>query len=256
MHYVAKLLDFALQPLMGVLLLIFWAWVASYRNLRAARTALGLAAALLLALGWQWLPEALLHPLERRYPEWPLDAPTEGFAGVIVLGGATSAAYLANDHAQPLLNEAAERMTAAVALHRQNPQLQVVFTGGEGSAFANGPSEAVRAQRFFATMGLPPGSMVLEGQSRNTFENSIFTAQTVGIDKNRPWLLLTSAWHMPRAMGVFQAQGWNVRAYPVDFRTASTTPWSSYSFPDSIALWQLALHEYAGILSYRLLGRM
>lgn len=256
MHYAAKLLDFALQPLVGVLLLILWAWVASYRNPRATRRALALAAALLLALGWLPLPEALLRPLEQRYPEWLPDAPTQGFAGVIVLGGATSAAYLAAEHPQPLLNDAAERMTAAVALHRLNPQLRVVFSGGEGSVFATGPSEAERARLFFSTQGVPGHTMVWEDRSRNTYENAQMTAQLAHIDKAQPWLLLTSAWHMPRAMGVFLAQGWNVHAYPVDHRSASTTPWTSYSLAEGIALWQLALHEYAGIASYRLLGRM
>lgn len=256
MHYVAKLLDFALQPLTWVFILALWAWVGSYRNLRTTRMALVAASLLLLGLGWQPLPEALLRPLEQRYPELPPDAPTQGYVGVIVLGGATSAAYLAAEHTQPLLNDAAERMTAAVALHRLNPQLQVVFTGGEGAAFTNGPSEAERAHRFFATMGLPVDSALYEDRSRNTFENAVLTAQLARIDKKQAWLLLTSAWHMPRAMGVFQAQGWNVTAYPVDYRTASATPWTAYSLLEGIGLWQLALHEYAGIVSYHLLGRM
>ena len=256
MHYVAKLLDFALQPLTWVLLLMLWAWIGSYQQPKTARAASVTASLLLLGLGWQPLPESLLRPLEQHYPELPPDTHTQGFAGIIVLGGASSAAYLAAEHTQPLLNDAAERMTATVALHRQNPLLQVVFTGGEGSVFANGPTEAERARRFFATMGLPVDTMVWEDRSRNTFENAALTSQLAHIDKKKAWLLLTSAWHMPRAMGVFQAQGWNVTAYPVDFRTASTTPWSAYSFTESMELWQLALHEYAGIASYRLLGRM
>lgn len=256
MHYAAKLLDFALQPLVWVLLLLAWAWVGTYRNLRATRVVLASTIGLVLVLGWQPIPEALLRPLEQRFPELPPEAATQGFAGVLVLGGATPAAYLAVAHPQPLLNDAAERMTAAVALHRQNPKLQVVFTGGEGSAFANGPSEAHRARLFFATMGLPTDTMVWEDRSRNTFENAVLTAQLPRMDKQRPWLLLTSAWHMPRAMGVFRAQGWNVIAYPVDFRTASRTPWTTYSLLEGMTLWQLALHEYVGLASYRLLGRM
>lgn len=197
-----------------------------------------------------------MRPLETQYPELPPDTATNNFAGVIILGGATSAAYLASAHSQPLINEAAERLTAAVALHISNPKLHIIFTGGEGSILASGPTEAQRARIFFRTMGLPVDTMSWEDKSRNTFENATLTAEIPHIDKQRPWLLLTSAWHMPRAMGVFQAQGWNVTAYPVDFRTASTTPWTAYSWLESMGLWQLALHEYAGIASYRLLGRM
>lgn len=256
MHYAAKLLDFATQPLVWVLLLLVAAWVGTYRSLHTTRVVLAAATVLVLALGWQPLPEALLRTLERQYAERAPEAATDGFAGVIVLGGATPAAYLAAAHAQPLLNEAAERMTAAVALYQHNPKLKIVFTGGEGAAFASGPSEAQRARHFFATMGLPVETMHWEGLSRNTFENAMLSAQLPGIDKQRPWLLLTSAWHMPRSMGVFQAQGWNVTAYPVDFRTASTTPWTAYSLLEGMGLWQLALHEYLGLASYRLLGRM
>lgn len=256
MHYAAKLLDFVAQPLVWVLFLLVWAWVGTYRNLRASRWALAAAMVLLLVLGWPPLPETLLRPLETQYAELSPEAATDAFAGVIVLGGAMPAAYLAADHAQPLLNDAAERMTAAITLYRRNPKLQLVFTGGEGAAFAHGPSEAQRARHFFATMGIPVDAMVWEDQSRNTFENAHLTAQLPRIDKQRPWLLLTSAWHMPRSMGVFRAQGWNVVAYPVDFRTARTTPWATYSLPEGIALWQLALHEYVGIASYKLLGRM
>lgn len=256
MHYAAKLLDFAAQPLVWVMLLLVGAWVGTYRNLRTTRVVLTATIALVLALGWQPLPEALLRQLEGQYTEQSPEAATDAFAGVIVLGGATSAAYLAAEHAQPLLNDAAERMTTAVALHRRNPKLHIIFTGGEGRLLTSGPSEAQRARHFFSTMGLPIETMVWEDQSRNTFENAVLTAQLPHMDKQRPWLLLTSAWHMPRSMGVFQAQGWNVTAYPVDFRSASTTPWTAYSLLEGMTLWQLALHEYMGIASYRLLGRM
>ncbi|TXH90312.1 MAG: YdcF family protein [Rhodoferax sp.] len=256
MHFAAKLLDFALQPLVWVLFLMFCAWIGTYWSLQTTRRILAGTLMLLLTLGWQPLSEALMRPLETQYPELHPEASTDSFAGVIILGGATSAAYLAGAHAQPLINDASERMTAAVALYRLNPKLRIIFTGGEGGLIASGPSEAARARRFFSTMGLPVETMIWEDKSRNTFENAALTAQIPGINKQRPWLLLTSAWHMPRAMGVFLAQGWNVSAYPVDFRTASTTPWTAYSLLESIGLWQLALHEYAGIASYRLLGRM
>ena len=76
-----------------------------------------------------------------------------------------------------------------------------------------------------------------------------------GIDPQLPWLLLTSAWHMPRAMAVFEKQGWNVTAYPVDFRAGQQTPWLQYHMATGAKKWHTALHELLGLLAYRLSGR-
>lgn len=255
MHILAKLLDFLLNPLAWTLLLVGIAWLQAHRRPQHLRPWLAAALAVALLSGWQALPEWLLNTLERQYTEWSPEASTEGYAGVVVLGGALSAGYLAQQHLQPGLNDAAERMTAAVALLRRNPRLHLVFTGGEGAAFGTGPSEAARAAAFFATLGVPPNALLLEDRSRNTYENAVLTGQMPDIDRGRPWLLLTSAWHMPRAMRVFQAQGWNVTAYPVDFRTVENPPWARFSLTEGPAIWQLALHEWVGLLAYRLLGR-
>jgi len=97
--------------------------------------------------------------------------------------------------------------------------------------------------------------MQFESRSRTTYENAVFTAALPGVDKRRPWLLVTSAWHMPRALATFRAAGWNVTPYPVDYRTGTRTPWTEYSLVDSLRRWGIALHEWAGLLAYRLAGR-
>jgi uncharacterized SAM-binding protein YcdF (DUF218 family) len=182
-------------------------------------------------------------------------ADVSAYDGVIVLGGALDSGMVARDHTQPVLNDAAERMTAASALARKYPQLQMVFTGGEGEFFGAGPSEAQRAKAFFDAMGLPPARFLYEDQSRNTYENAIFTATMNGVDKKKRWLLITSAWHMPRAMATFEKAGWNVTAYPVDFRTGLHTPWTRYSLAQGAERWQMVLREWIGIAAYRITGR-
>jgi len=97
--------------------------------------------------------------------------------------------------------------------------------------------------------------MQFEFGSRTTYENAVFTAALPGVDRTRPWLLVTSAWHMPRALATFRAAGWNVTPYPVDYRTGIRTPWTEYSLVDSPRRWRIALHEWAGLLAYRLAGR-
>lgn len=245
----SKLVDAALMPLSWVALLMLAG--LPQRSAPYRRALLAFAWILLVALGWEPLPDALLRQLESRYPEVAPAADLRGFRGVVVLGGALEPSYLAQAHTTPVLNEAAERMTQAVALARRYPHLQIVFTGGEGDLLAQGPTEAARASQFFQNQGLETARVRLEDASRNTRENAEMGAQLVGAEKREPWLLLTSAWHMPRAYAAFKQAGWNVQAYPVDFRTGSSTPWSRYSLGQSLRKWHLALHEHVGLLAYR-----
>ena len=164
-------------------------------------------------------------------------------------------AYVGEGTEEPQVNGAAERMTTVLPLLRQAPNLVVVFTGGQGEYFGSGPSEAERARRFFVQLGLDPQRVRLEDQSRNTYENAVFTARLSGVDPQKPWILITSASHMSRALAVFRKLGWNVTPYSVDFRAGLATPWTTYSLGD-FEKWHVALHEYIGILAYRLSGRI
>ncbi len=256
MHLLIKILDQLAQPLNWVAGLLLLGLLRGRTRPAAGQVFAGAALALLLGIGVQALPDIGLHWLESRYAEIPPHADLHGYHGVVVLGGGMEPAYIAAAHTQPVLNDAGERMSAAVALWREQPALQLLFTGGEGQNFAQGPSEAARARIFFDSQGVPAAALRYEDQSRNTYENARFSAQLSGVDKQQPWLLLTSAWHMPRAMAIFQHAGWNVAAYPVDFRTGLATHWHEYSIRIGAEHWYLLLHELLGILSYRLSGRL
>jgi uncharacterized SAM-binding protein YcdF (DUF218 family) len=107
---------------------------------------------------------------------------------------------------------------------------------------------------FFDSMGLTGNKVQYESVSRNTFENAVLTAQVPGIDKTQRWLLVTSAFHMPRSMATFGKAGWNVTAYPVDFLTGANTPWTNFSFTGGAGRWELAVHELLGLVAYRIKG--
>ena len=92
----------------------------------------------------------------------------------------------------------------------------------------------------------------LEGGSRTTRENARQVAKLLGARCQEPWLLVTSAWHMPRAMSEFEAVGCRVTPYPVDFRTGDATSWTEYSLAHSLLRWQTALHEWLGLAMYGL----
>lgn len=254
MFVLAKLLDFVTQPLAWVLLLLLLGLLLQKRWQRSGRALLWSALAVLLLQGWEPLPDAVLRRLEQQHPA-PAQPDLSRYAGVIVLGGATEASYVWEGHTQPALNHAAERLTAALPLMQQAPQLRLLYTGGVGGLRGEGLTEAERARRFYLGLGLPPERLLLEDAARTTYENAVLSAALPGVDPTRPWLLLTSAWHMPRSMAVFEKAGWNVTPWPADYRAGLATPWNEYSLAQGAAKWHTALHELLGLWVYRLTGR-
>jgi uncharacterized SAM-binding protein YcdF (DUF218 family) len=241
------------DPLVWVAALMALGWLLMRRRPVAARRCVGLGLLGLLLLGWSAPPDRLMHALETWHA--PASQDLSSYAGVVVLGGSFERAALQRGREQVQLNAHAERLTEAVALARTHLELTVVFTGGCVDLGDGCVPEAELARRFFTHMGLGPDRVVYEAASRTTHENAVLTAQLPGLDKTRPWLLLTSAWHMPRAMASFRAQGWNVAPWPADFRSTERTPWAGYSLTRSAQQWQLALHECLGMLAYWWSGR-
>ena len=264
MFITAKLLVFVTHPLAWVAALMLWAWVLLGTNPanhyvvqrhRSGRHLLGLALALFLIQGWEPIPDALLRRLEDPYSRTPSAKELQDYRGIVVLGGALEPSYVWEGRSQIALSEAAERMVVPLTLLRQNPGLQLLFTGGEGDLLNTGLSEAERARIFYQSMGVLPDKLLLEDRSRTTYENAVLSAQLPGVDPGQRWLLLTSAWHMRRAMATFQKAGWNVTPFAVDFATGSHTPWTAYSLLQGTRKWVLVLHECVGLLVYQATGR-
>lgn len=249
MFVLSKLMSAITQPLfwltlwwvLGLLLLRRWR--------RVAPTMLWLGLLVLGLLGFEALPHALLRPLENRYVV-PTEAAVGRHVGVVVLGGALGHPDIYQKHRQVPLGEAAERMTVPVGLLRQHPKLRLVFSGGEGRLLPLGLTEAQLAKTFYLEQGVDMARVTLEGASRTTRENAREVASLLGPRCAEPWLLVTSAWHMPRAMAEFEAVGCRVTAFPVDFRTGAVTPLTEYSLARSLLLWQTALHEWFGLRVY------
>lgn len=255
MFIAAKFLAFLTQPMAWVAVLMGLAVLMVRRHPRWSQRLGAGAVLLLVALGWEPLPDALLRQLEKQYP--PLATPTglHAYRGVIVLGGALEPAYTWSVLNQSALGDAAERVTEVLPMLKRQPDLRLLFTGGEGELFANDLTEAERAKRFFTAQGVSDAQLLLESASRTTYENAVFSKALPGVDAGQAWLLVTSAWHMPRAMATFNHAGWNVTAYPVDFRSGVATPWTQYSMDGGVKKWRIGLHEVIGLAIYRLTGR-
>ncbi|MCY7304558.1 MAG: YdcF family protein, partial [Rhodoferax sp.] len=194
--------------------------------------------------------------LESRYPALPANTDMQKFVGVVVLGGALTNSRIWEVHHQVALNDQAERMTATVGLLHKHPHLMALFTGGIASVPPEGLTEAQRARQFFDEMGVDPKRLLYEDRSRNTAENATLSATVASVNPQQPWLLLTSANHMPRSIGVFRKAGWNVTPYPVDYRNDGTLDWLDFSLDDGPRDWRLVLHELVGYYVYRWRGSL
>jgi uncharacterized SAM-binding protein YcdF (DUF218 family) len=214
-----------------------------------------LASLLLLAvLGFLPVGNALIIPLEERFPPWN---PAQGAPdGIVVLGGAISPEV--SEARQGLaLNEAAERVTIVAELALRYPNARIVFTGGTISSTAGAPSEAPFALRVFESFGIARERILLEERSRNTIENALFSKLLARPKPGERWLLVTSAYHMPRAIGAFRKAGFAVEAYPVDWRTRgirdALVPTGGLA--DGLGRLDTAAHEWIGLFAYWLSGR-
>lgn len=256
MFLASKVLAFGVEPLFWILILLLPGALLVARRPRLGGSLVWAALTALVLSLWTPIPVALLQGLESRYPQLPADTDMRQFVGVVVMGGALSNANIWAAHGQVALNQHAERMTTAVALANRHPHLKLLYTGGIASIAGTGLTEAVRAKMFFDEMGVPTAQVLYEDKSRNTFENALFSATVPGVDKRARWLLLTSANHMPRSMGVFVKNGWNVTPYPVDYHTATNLDWLDFSFHNGPDTWQSALHELLGYWAYRWLGKI
>jgi uncharacterized SAM-binding protein YcdF (DUF218 family) len=223
-----------------------------------ARLGRGLAlTAILILLAAAILPIGILliAPLEDRFPVPPLDLPAP--EGIIVLGGAINDP-ISQAREQTIFNEGGERVTEAVVLAKRYPQARVVYTSGS-SAFDGASSiEALQARKLMSQMGIAPERVTIEDKSRNTKENARFTAAIVHPQPSQRWIVVTSAFHMPRSMGVFENAGFQPIAYPVSFRTQGRWPEDlrlTFDPVRTLRTFEIAIHEWLGLLAYWVSGR-
>ncbi len=240
-----------LSGVAGVVLL-----VAGTRRRGRVRLGLGLLVlpvAFELVLDIVPFDDWLAAPLEDRFP--PLRTAPSGITGIIAIGGAVDPEMTAA-RGIPSLNDAAERMTEFVRLALAHPAWRLAFSGGSGRVWRGDLTEADVARLLWDGLGLAGRRITYEDRSRTTFENAVFLARIVHPSADQRWILITSAIHMPRAMGAFRRAGWNVVADPVAYKTAPAFDVEmEESLNGRLVLLDAAVHEWAGLLIYRLEGK-
>jgi uncharacterized SAM-binding protein YcdF (DUF218 family) len=224
------------------------------RFARAGRRLVVTSLVALAVIGLSPLGNALILPLEQRFPPW--DSAWASPDGIVVLGGAVSADVSAARN-EIALNESAERMTVVADLARRYPKARIVFSGGSGALLFRDGTEAEFAVRLFETFGIARERIIAEDQSRNTAENAVFSKRLANPKPGETWLLVTSAYHMPRAIGIFRKQGFAIEAYPVDWRTrgAEDALRPFFTLGDGTRRTDTAVREWVGLAVYWLTGQ-
>jgi uncharacterized SAM-binding protein YcdF (DUF218 family) len=214
------------------------------------------AAVVLLAIcGFSPLGNWLLYPLEQRFPPW--DAARGVPDGIIILGGSIEP-ELSAAHGRAALTHAADRLIAAAALARRYPNARIVFSGGNANLVSDDTAkEADYALSLFESLGIPKERLTMERSSRNTQENAEFSKVLVNPKDGERWLLVTSAYHMPRSVGLFRKAGFAVEPYPVDWRVDSARlfAFSPHSI-EGLERTDIAVREWIGLAAYWATGKI
>jgi uncharacterized SAM-binding protein YcdF (DUF218 family) len=252
MFFFGKLVWAVVQPgnllmlclLAGVLLFLIFQG-------RRGKVLVGISLLGFLALAVVPIGPAMVLALEERFPRSRLP---ERIDGVLVLGGAVDPA-LSLSYGETVFNSAVARVLAGTALARQYPAAKLALIGGEGGFVAVGLPESRATLGFVANEGIAPERVILEERSRSTHENALYAKELIRPGPDAAWILITSAYHMPRAIASFDAVDWPVIPYPVDYRIDPQTGLRpNFNLLDGLSAATLAGNEWAGLLGYHLMG--
>ena len=254
--YLAKTFWFFAQPLNLAIFLTFAAMVAAlFGRRRLAIAGSGLGVLVLVLSAWTSFGPMLMAPLEGRFQR-PAAMP-QHVNGIIVLGGGMEGAInLARGGHE--LNRGGDRFVEALRLARLYPDAKILISGGVGTVLLAGEGDADTALRLFGDFGFPRERLIIEDKSRDTFENARLSKELVNPQPGETWLLITSAFHMPRSMGLFRKVGFPVTPWPSDYRTTSAEGIGVFQDnpTDLLDVTTTAMREWIGLAGYWLAGRI
>ena len=255
LFYLSKIFWLLIQPLNLAIFLLAFSLLVAWFGWRKLGGFTALLSFLILVLSaWTSLGSLMLNPLEERFQRPP--AP-DNVAGIIVLGGGLEGAInLARGGYD--INSGGDRFLEAAVLARRYPGAKIVVSGGIGTLVLEGEGDADTAPRLFAALGIPASRLILETESRNTHENVENIRKLVTPGEGETWLLVTSAFHMPRSMGLFRKAAFPVQPWPVDYRTSGKEGVGLMrdNPADSLQTTTTAIREWIGLIAYKFTGRI
>jgi len=254
-YSLSKIFWLFFQPVTIILILVLIAFLAMWRGFRRfGLGALGLSIVILFFASFTTLGSVLLAPLEDRFAK-PDEMP-QRVDGIVVLGGYMNGEINAGRKGFEL-NSAADRIFEAMRLARLYPDAKVIISGGEGAYFEESAKEADSTRQMLIDLGFSGERYIYENKSRNTVENAVFSKELAEPKSGETWLLITSAYHMPRSVGCFRKADFDVVAWPVDYKTRASERFGLYleSPNEALSRFSVAMREWVGLAAYWFAGK-
>lgn len=234
----------------GLVCLIFLAW--GWR--KAAATCIAMSTAYLWLAATPAVAALLAQSLESAYPQTVAEEVPSAEV-IVVLGGMMNPPKGGSIY--PDIDMSADRYVYAAHLYRAGRSSEVIVSGGQLFAVADAPSEAELVRDQLKLLGVPESSIVLETKARNTRENGLFARELLRERGTGKVLLVTSAWHMRRAVGVFRKLGVDVIPAPTDSfipQLSSGIPFGWLPDVDALRVSTRCIKEWIGLGVYRMRG--
>lgn len=241
------------QPLNALCLMAILGFIVRLRWKQAGQRIMTVSLAFIILLGILPAGPLLVTWLERQYPT-PETLPRK-IDGIIVLGGAFES-YLSAETGHIVANDQVDRIFCFLDLARHHPEAKLVFSGGAGDILNPDAMEGDDARAFFKLAGFDR-RILYEEKSRNTYENVLYSKEMLAPQEGENWLVVTSAYHMPRSIGIFEKAGWKVIPYQCDPKTDGTYN-AFHRLPNAAGnfhLLNLAVKEILGSIVYYLTGK-
>jgi uncharacterized SAM-binding protein YcdF (DUF218 family) len=243
------------QPLSLIMLCLLLAFLLGFRAKRGwSRIFLIVGGLMLFATTFTTMGYALITPLEDRFVR---PAEPGHIDGIVVLGGAMDG-EVNSVRGGWELNRSGDRYVETVRLALAHPEAKVLVAAGPAALALDQEREALAAQRMLLSFGVAPERIVLDENSRNTEENAQFAKELAGDISGQTWLLVTSAFHMPRSVGLFRMAEFPVVPWPADYLASGAEGWrvKPDQPPENVAVATIALREWTGLIGYKVTGKI
>jgi len=246
----SKIFDFLMAPISWILILLLWMIISKSKKVKKRLSVLVIVIAILFSnsflyktfvLAWQIKPVTLVKG--------------KSYSAGILLGG-----FAAFDiDKKGYFSESADRFIQAEKLYHQGFIQKIIMSGGSGALINNDTKEADFVKGELIASGVAEKDIIIENQSRNTYENAIFSKRILdSLKLSSPYILLTSATHMPRSIKIFKKAAIPVLPFPCDYHVINShISWEEIVIPELKLLndWGIIFHEIIGLKVYQLTGK-
>ena len=252
--YLSKLLWFLFNPFNCILFLFFLSLILNFfKFLKFSKIILFFSFLLFIISGVLPTGSYLLYLLEKNYHNRV--ALPENVDGILILSGATNP-FLTKEYDQISLNGSVERLTESIQLINKYPTAKVFFAGGSGYVEYPDLNHSEVAKKFYESLNVNTKNIFFDKKSRNTYENIVFANKKINPNINEKWIIVTSAFHLKRAISVGEKLGWELIPYATDYKLSKKFKWGlSFSFYQNFGMLQHSSHEWVGIIAYYFMGR-